>query len=153
ARGAGELPVDAELRLDLLRLVMDERAELALLFARPAADHQHGHALRERAGDRVHHVVPTRAVGDAHDADPSRGACVAVGREADARLVRERDDLEPARLPEAREQPQYEIARDAEEVRDADLLEVGDPEVADRDGHAARAEFKRRARTRGAPRA
>jgi hypothetical protein len=38
--------------------------------------------------------------------------------------VRKRHDLEPARPPELEEQIDDEIARDAEEVGDADLLEI-----------------------------
>ena len=132
ARRAGELAVDAQLRLDLLRLVVDQRAELALLVARTAAQHQQRHALGERSRDRVHHVVSARAVGDAHDADATGRARVAVGGEADARLVRQRHDAEPAARAEAQEEPQHEIAGDAEEMRDPDLAEVGDQEVAER---------------------
>ena len=95
--------------------------ELALLVARAAAQDQQRHALGERARDRVHHVVPAGAVGDAHDADATGRARVAVGGEADAGLVRQRHDAQPAARAEAQEEPEHEIAGDAEEVRDADL--------------------------------
>ncbi len=130
-RGTADLVVDAELRLDLLRLVMDELPELALLLARPAAHDQDRHPFRERPGDGVHHVVAAGAVGDADDADAARGARVAVGGEADARLVRQGHDLEPARAPELEEQVDHEVARNAEQMRDPDLLEIRDQEVAD----------------------
>src|SRR6266481_1004397 len=92
ARGAGELVVDAELRVDLLGLMMDQLPELALLLARPAAHDEDRHPLRERAGDGIHHVVAAGAVGDADDPDAAGRARVAVGGEADPRLVRERHD-------------------------------------------------------------
>ncbi len=101
-----------ELRLDLLRLVVDELSELALLLARAAADDQDRHALGERARDRVHHVVAAGAVGDADDADAAGRARVAVGGEADAGLVRQGDDLRAARPPELEEQVDHEIARE-----------------------------------------
>jgi hypothetical protein len=131
ARLAGELAVDAELRIDVLCLMVDERADLPFLVRRSAADDEDRHALGERAGDRVHHVVAARPVGDADDAEPPGRARVAVGCEADAGLVREGDDLEPARAPEAKKEPHHEIARDAEQMRDADLAEVGDQKVAE----------------------
>ena len=105
--------------------------ELALLVAGAAAQHQQRDALRERARDRVHHVVAARAVGDAHHADASGGARVAVGREAHPGLVRQRDDAQPASRAEADEEAEHEVARDAEEMRDADLPQVGDQEVAE----------------------
>ncbi len=64
-RRARHLSVDAKLRLDLLRLVVDEHAELALLLAWAAADYEDRYSLGERASDRIHHVVAARTVGDA----------------------------------------------------------------------------------------
>src|SRR5262249_32447520 len=125
------LLVDAELRLDLLRLMVNQDAELVLLLARPAADDEHRDVLGERPADGIHHVVPTGAVGDAHHAEPPGRARVPVGGEADTRLVREGDDLEAAGPPQPREEAKHEVARNAEEVADADLLEVGDQEVAE----------------------
>ena len=153
ARRTGELLVDAELRLDLLGLMVDEHAEPALLLARPSADHQHRHALGERAGDRVHHVVASGPVRDADDGEPPGGARVAVGGEADAGLVRERDDPEGAPFAEAQEEPDHQVARDAEEVRHADLLEVGDQEVAEGHRGAHRIPTRRTPRRPRTPRA
>ena len=62
----------------------------------PARDHQQRHALGVRGRDRVHDVVAARAVGHADHAEPAGRARVAVGREADRGLVRERHHLEPA---------------------------------------------------------
>ena len=81
------------------------------------------------------------AVGDADDADPPGRARVAVGGEADAGLVRQRDDLQPARPPEAQEEAHDQVAGNAEEVRDADLLQVGDEEVAERHARLHRRVF------------
>src|SRR5260370_2249049 len=55
-------------------LMVDERPESPLARAGTAGDDQHRHALRERARDRVHHVVAAGAVGDARDADAPRRA-------------------------------------------------------------------------------
>src|SRR5437879_3470409 len=131
AGGAGELGVDAELRVDLLRLMVDQLPELALLLARPAAHDENRHALREGAGDGIHHVVAAGAVRDADDADAPSGARVAVGCETDAGLVGERHDAHAARPPELEEEIDDEVAGDAEEMRDADLLQVGDEKIAD----------------------
>ena len=130
--GAGELLVDAVLRLDLLGLMVDEHAEAPLLLARPAADHEHRHALRERARHRVHHVVAARAVRDTDDGETSGGARISVGREPDARLVGQRDDPEGPPAAEAEKETDHEVARDAEEVGHTDLCEVGDEKVAER---------------------
>ena len=130
-RGAGELLVDAVLRLDLLGLMVDEHAEAPLLLARPAADHEHRHALRERARHRVHHVVAARAVRDTDDGETSGGARISVGREPDARLVGQRDDPEGPPAAEAEKETDHEVARDAEEVGHTDFCEVGDEKVAD----------------------
>src|SRR5262249_49582087 len=127
-----ELLVDAELGLDLLGLVMDQGAELPLVLSRSAADDEDGDPLGERAGDRVHHVVAAGAVGDADDADPARGAGAAVGREPHAGLVRQGDDVQPMPPPKPHEQPEDQVARDAEEMGDADPPQVGDQEVAER---------------------
>src|SRR5271157_3297940 len=45
ARGAGNFLIDTMLRFDLAGLMMDERAELALLLARAAREDQKRHAL------------------------------------------------------------------------------------------------------------
>jgi hypothetical protein len=42
----------------------------------------------------------------------------------------------PRRIAKRKKRAQHEVARDAEEMRDADLLEVGDQEVAERHGRA-----------------
>src|SRR5262249_50404474 len=125
-----ELLIDAVLRFDLLGLVVDERAELAFLFAGPAADDQDRHALGKGSRYRIHHVVATRAVGDADDTDASAGARIAVGREAYTGLVRKRYDAQAALPPEAEEQTHDEIARNPEQMRHPDLLEVRHQEIA-----------------------
>ena len=133
---AAHLLVDPELRLDRLRLMVDEGPEAALVLTGPAADDQHRHALGERARDGIHHVVTARPVGDAHDPDAAGRARIPVGGEAHSRLVRQRDDLQPPWLPEPREEAQDEVPRDAEQVRDPDLVQIGDEEVAERHGRA-----------------
>ena len=92
---AGHFAVDALLRFDLARLMMDQRTQLALALARAAGKNQHRHPLREGAGYRVDHVVAAGAVGHAGDADAAGGARVAVGGETDSRLVRQGQHLEP----------------------------------------------------------
>ena len=102
-----------------------------LLLTRPPADHEHRDVLGERTADGIHHVVPAGTVGDADHREPAGRPGIAVGGEADSRLVREGDDAEPAGPPEPREEAEHEIARNAEEMLDADLLQVGDQEVAE----------------------
>src|SRR5262249_6408091 len=101
------------------------------LLAGTAADDEDRHTLRKRPRDRIHHVVTAGAVGDADDADAAGGARVAVGGEADAGLVRERYDAHAARPAALEEEMDDEVAGDAEEVGDADLLQVRDEEIAD----------------------
>src|SRR5205823_5366889 len=70
------------------------------------------------------------------DPDPTRRPRISVRREADPRLVGQRDDLETPRLPEPREETQNEVPRDAEQVGHPDLAQIGDEEVAERHGRA-----------------
>ena len=134
------------LKADKLDFVIEKATELGAssvaLFtssrcvARPAADDEDRNVLGVGPGDGIHHVVAAGAVGDAHDPDAPGGTSVPVRREADARLVREGDHAQAAPAPEAGEQPQDEIAGNAEDVRDAELVEVGDQEVAEAHGGA-----------------
>ena len=131
-RGAGDFLVDAMLGLDLARLMVNQRAELALLLAGAAGQDEQRHALGKRARHRVDHVVAAGAVGHTDDADFAGGARIAVGRETDARLVREGHDLRPLAPAQGEKQLEREIARDAENVGCADLAQVGDQEIAHR---------------------
>ncbi len=72
------------------------------------------------------------AVGDADDADFAGRACVAVGREAYARLVRQGNDFQPMLAPQREEQLEREVAGDAENMRHANLAQVRDQEIAQR---------------------
>ncbi len=72
------------------------------------------------------------AVGDASDADFAGGARVAISREADAGLVRQRNDFHPVLAAERKKQLEREVARDAKHVRHAYLAQVRDQEVAQR---------------------
>src|SRR5712692_712079 len=56
ARSARNLAIDAMLGFDFARLMMDQRAELALLLAGAARENQQWHPLRERSRDGIHHV-------------------------------------------------------------------------------------------------
>lgn len=82
-RRAGQLFIDVELRFDLFGLMMDENAELSFFLSRSAGDDQDRDLLGEGAGDRIDHVEPAGAVGDADDAELSGAPRVAVGGEAD----------------------------------------------------------------------
>src|SRR5580704_3117143 len=130
--GAGNFIVYAALRFDLARLVMNQGAELALLFTGTAGKNQNRYALRKRSGDGIYHVVAAGAVGDADDADFAGRARVAVGREAYARLMRQRDDFHPVLAPQREEQLQRQVAGNAKHVRHANLAQVRDQEIAQR---------------------
>ena len=131
-RGAGDFLVDAMLGFDFARLMVNQRAQLALLFAGAARQDEQRHALGKRARHRIDHVVAARAVGHADDADFAGRARVAVGRETDARLVRKGQDLRPLAPAQGEKQLEREVARNAENVGYADLAQVGDQEIAHR---------------------
>ena len=59
---AGNFLVDGELRIERLRLVMQQQAGTRFALARRAGDDHHGRLLRVGAGHRVDHVERTRAV-------------------------------------------------------------------------------------------
>src|ERR1700730_10630202 len=120
------------LGFDLARLMMNQRAQLALLLAGAARQDEQRHALGKRARHRIDHVVAASAVGYADDADFTGGACIAVGCEADARLMREGQDLWTLAPAQREKQLEREVARDAENVSCADLAEIGDQEIAHR---------------------
>ena len=124
--------VNAALRFDLARLVMNQGAELALLLAGTAGKDQNRHALRKRSRDRIDHVMAAGAVGDADDADFAGRARVAVGRETDARLVRQRDDFHPVLAAQREKQLEREVAGDAKDMRHANLAQVRDQKIAQR---------------------
>ena len=73
-----------------------------------------------------------RAVRDDEHAELSGAPRVGVRGETDGGLVRERDDLEPTAKRELVEEIQDEVARKAEDVADAEAVQVGDQEVAER---------------------
>src|SRR5690348_10488577 len=130
ARGTGDLVVDASLRFDLAGLVMDERAELALLFPRAAGEDKERHPLGERPGDGIDHVVAAGAVGNAYDADFAGRAGIAVGGEANARFMREGENFEIMFLAQRKEELEGKIAGYAENVTYACFAQIGDQKVA-----------------------
>ncbi len=68
-RRTSDFAINPMLRLDLARLMMDKGPEFAFLLARSAGKNQQWHALREGAGDGVHHIVPAGAIRHADNAD------------------------------------------------------------------------------------
>ncbi len=131
-RGTRDFLVNAMLGLYLARLMVNQRAQLALFLPRSSGQDEQGHALGKRARHRVDHVVPAGAVGHTNDADLAGGARVSVGGETDTWFMREGKDLRPLTPAEREKQLEGEVARDAENVSCADLAEIGDQKVAHR---------------------
>lgn len=50
-----------------------------------------------RSGNRIDHIVPAGAVGDAYDTDAAGATGLAIRSETDAGLARQGDDLESLR--------------------------------------------------------
>jgi len=128
-RSAGEFPVDTELRLDFLRLVVDQGPEFPFFLARASTDHEDWHALRERARNGVHHIVPSGTVGDAYYTDGPGGAGVTIRCKPYPRLVRKGHDPKSSRVAELEEQVDDHVAGNAEEVGDPYGAQVGDQVV------------------------
>src|SRR5262245_20978595 len=124
--GAGDFPVDVQLGLDLPRLMVDQHAELGFFLSRAAADDENRHPLGKRGGNWVDHVVTAGSVGYADGADSAGRTRVTIGGKAHAGFVRKRNDLERPRATELEKQIDDQISRNAEEVENADLLEISD---------------------------
>src|SRR5208283_548498 len=116
----------------LARLMMDKGPEFALLLARSAGKNQQWHALREGAGDGVHHIVPAGAIRHADNADLAGRPGIAVRRKADPRFMREGEHVKAVPLAEREEQLEGEITGDAEDLANADFLQIGDQKIAER---------------------
>ena len=71
--------------------MVQQEAAGALARAGRAGDHHHRRALGIGAGDRVDQVEGAGAVGDDRDAEAAVIARRRIGREADRRLVAERE--------------------------------------------------------------
>jgi hypothetical protein len=74
--------------------------------------------------------VTAGAVGYADGADAAGCARVTIGGKTHAGFVRKRNDLERPRATELEEQIDDQISRNAEEVGNADLLEIRDEVIA-----------------------
>ena len=111
---AGEFLEHRELGVDGARLVMQQIAAGAFARARRTGDHHHRRALGIGAGNRVHQVEGAGAVGDDRNTDPAVIARRGVGREADRRLMTEREVRKHIAFLDDLEERQHEIARDTE---------------------------------------
>lgn len=135
---AGDLAKHRELGVDAARLVMQQEAARALARARRAGDHHHGRALRVGAGDCIDQVERAGPIGDHGDAQALVIARGRVGREADPRLVAQRVVRQDARFLDRLVERKDEIARDAENLARAVLLQALEQRGRER-GHASRA--------------
>ena len=93
---ASDLSIDAVLGFYFLRLMMNQDAKFAFLFARAAADDEQRDPLGEGPGDGVHHIMSAGAVSDTDHTDPTFRPSVAIGGKADPGLMGEGHDLEPS---------------------------------------------------------
>ena len=78
----------------------------------------------------VDHVVTARAIGYADGADAAGCTRVTIGGKSHAGFMRQCNDLERVRATELEEQIDDQISRDAEEMGNADLLEISDKVIA-----------------------
>ena len=109
---------------------MQQRIVNPLAQAGRAGDHHDGRFLGVRPGDRIAHAQAADAIRDAQRAH-AVDAGVGVGREAGAILARAADRAQRA-LFEHRVERQDVVARDAEHVADAVVLQPADQVLADR---------------------
>ena len=117
--GAGDLLVDAELRVERAALMVQQEARAALGPAGGAGDHDHRRLLGEGAGDRVDQVEGAGAVGDRGHADRAAEPPGGIGGEAHGRLVAQRVQRQDAALLDHLEERQREVAGDAEDLAGA----------------------------------
>ena len=122
--GDAQLLEHVVLRAEVADHVVQERVVNPLAQAGRAGDHHHGRLLGVGAGDRVANAQAADAVGDAQRAH-AVDAGVGVGREAGAVLARAADRADRAFL-EHRVERQHVVARNAEHVGDAVVLQPVD---------------------------
>ena len=120
---AGDLLEDAELRIERLRLMVQQQAGTRLALARPARDHYQRRLLGIGRRHRVDHVQRPGAVGHRRNAQRAIDARRGIGREADPGLVRERVQRQDLRLFDDAEVRQREVAGNAEDLAGAVGLE------------------------------
>ena len=89
---AGHLVENIRLRVDGARLMMQHEAAGPLARAGRARDHHHRRAFGIGAGDRVDQVEGSGPVGNHRDAEAAVIARGRVRREADRRLMAQRED-------------------------------------------------------------
>src|ERR1700677_3842291 len=102
------------LRFNLARLMMDQGAELAFFLARAAGEDQERHPFGKGSGNRIDHVMATGAISYADHANVAGCASIAVGGEAYAGLVRQRQDFKIVFASQGKEELQRQISRNAE---------------------------------------
>jgi hypothetical protein len=121
---ARDLTVDADLAVDRLGLMVEEKAAFGLGSARSASQHHERRLLGISTGGDVDHVETARPVGDGRDAEPL--AVVAAGRvggEAHAGLVAQRVERQDFRVLNHLEERQDEVARDTEDLTRSMIFE------------------------------
>ena len=121
---AGKFLEDRELAVDGARLMMQQEAAGALARARRAGDHHHRRALGIGAGDRIDQVEGAGAIGDHGNAEAAVIAHGGIGGEADRRLMAEGELRQDAGLFDHLVERQHEIARDAEDLPRAVILQA-----------------------------
>jgi hypothetical protein len=121
---AGHLAIDRGLAVDRARLMVQQEAAHALARARRAGYDDHRRALRIRAGDRIDEVERTRPIGCDRDAEPQMIARRRIGGEADGRLMAQGEVRENPALLDHLVERQHEVARNAEYLARAMLLQA-----------------------------
>ncbi len=121
---AGDLAKDRKLRVDRARLVMQHEAARALARAWRARDDDDRRALRVGARDGIDEVEGPGPEGHDRDAEARVIARRRVGREAHAGLMAQRVVRQDPALLDHLEERQHEVARNAEDLARAVVLEA-----------------------------
>src|SRR5579864_8792398 len=121
---AGHFAIDRGLAVDRSRLVVQQEAAHALARARRTGYHDDWRALRIGAGDRIDKIERTGPVGCDRNAEPKVIARRGIGGEADGRLMAQREVRENPALLDHLVERQHEIARNAEDLARAVLLQA-----------------------------
>jgi hypothetical protein len=116
---AGDFAEDPELRVQGLRLVVQQQSRAGLSLAGRARYDDDGRLFRVRARHGVHDIERSRAIGDGGHAERAVRSRRRVRGEADRRLVRERIERKDPRGLDDLEEGQREIAGDAEDLSGA----------------------------------
>ncbi len=122
------------LRVEIADAVVQQRIRPALVDSRSAADHDHGRFLRIGAGNGVGDAQTPDAVREAHGSH-AVDAGVPVGRIARA-IFPARADHADRTLFKHPVELEHKIARDAEDVANAVILQAPNQVFADRGGRS-----------------